>query len=220
MKIFYAMILGALVACGSDRKDRRPDSPPEQPRVPPVTGQQPQNPPKTPTGQQPQNPPETPTAEESCRAKGARFSWDGATCLETARKSVSGTLSAEPGLLWEANASACDEVQTQDGLFFRNCAGIDATIPLASLNDRRSVVTVSLRFTCIALSTITAELTIGESLRTNGWAPSAEPTHMTVSHDAGETGAILIKMTGFEDNVVKDGCRMELLKNEAAAFTP
>jgi len=62
---------------------------------------------------------------------------------------------------------------------------------------------------------ISADLVIGQSFHSNAWAPG-KPTAITIILEAKETGDIEIKMTDIEENVVKEGCRIQLLENSAA----
>jgi hypothetical protein len=132
---------------------------------------------------------------------------------------LTGQLPSTPGLIWEANTTTCDKVVTHDGDWYVNCAGVDVTIPMPTISNKRSINTVTLVYQCESLFTIPAELYIGSNYKSNGWGPNtSSPTNIESTVEVGETPVIAIKFTPAMDDAIKPGCKIELKENSAKPF--
>ena len=158
---------------------------------------------------------------DSCTARGDDYRWAAGNCEAIANTKVAGTLSAEPRPIWEASTSTCDLVRTPEGDRYVNCAGVDVTIPMPTLEGAPSLNSVKVLFECEALAPLKATLGIGVSYYNNAWGPRTGSQIYRSHVLAGEKPAIhlVFEATGV-DEPVKAGCKIALQENSAQAEAP
>ena len=158
---------------------------------------------------------------DGCAAKGADYRWANGTCEAVTNTKVTGTLSAEPNVIWEASTTTCDLVRTTEGDRYVNCAGMDATIPMPTLEGAPSLNSVKVLFECESLAPLKATLGIGVSYYNNAWGPRTGPQIYRSHVLAGEKPAIhLVFESTSVDEPVKTGCKIALQENIAQAEGP
>lgn len=137
-------------------------------------------------------------------------------------KKVVGVLSPNPGVIWEANETTC-EAQEKDS--WGNCEGIDALLPIATIPNFKSNVTIELSADCEGLVPSKIELALVDPdhkenppLMLNSLAFGAGNSryllNTTVEKD--EQKALTIRWDSKDlFATYRSGCKLELVKNSA-----
>ena len=110
---------------------------------------------------------------------------------------MEGALPAAPGVVWEASDTTCDKHHNEaNGDYYTNCAGLDVTIPMSTVESGRTSHAVTVLFQCKAfgITPLDAELYVGSSFSARTWAPGDEPIHVEALSEHGEAPVIKIKL--------------------------
>ena len=172
--------------------------------------------------------PTGPNAEQNCVDRGADFTWIDGSCVEVPNIKLTGELNPNPGLIWEANTTTCDKVVTVEGDRYTNCAGIEAMLPLATVLNGKSKITLDMTFNCEALAPGSVELTFdigadasdAPQMRTmvthQSFGSGESVLHWTTDAEAGTHPVIKFKLapTNYLEPY-KAGCKIELMENSA-----
>lgn len=171
--------------------------------------------------------------EEQCKERGSEYEWKNETCteIEIPNLALTGELSPNPGVIWIADRIRCDRTTTTQGDRFQTCAGIDVTVPVATLESGISETTLRLSFQCESLHPTNVELTlVGTSI--SGSSNTAEDITVNQALGVGKSDfvwhgtasaenkpVLKLKMNrgGFFD-VFKPDCKIELIENSAIAL--
>lgn len=127
---------------------------------------------------------------------------------------VFGELDGEPGILWEANGKTCRAVETTQGTRYGFCKGLDVTFPVLAAENEAA--TVELLFTCDSLSPIALQVVEGAEDVDFSLAPRDQPTVLSIQASPNEARLLHLTLDTLASNVFKPGCKVELLRNEAA----
>jgi hypothetical protein len=167
-------------------------------------------------------------AKLECDQKGDAYRWDKDRCRELPKIKLIGELSSKPGLIWEATDTTCEKVVTRSGDRYTSCAGIDATIPLASIPETASNNTLVLVFNCDGSSALAVSLSIGQPSNVpnigeggrvfdQAFGTGTSTFTQTTLISAGNKATLEIKMRSTDHfEPFMPGCKIELKENSAS----